>query len=253
MTGPTCTEVANDCETIQAGNPKAKSGVYTIVLPSGKQVKVFCEMKRFGGGWTVIQRRLNGMGSFYLGETEYNDGFGSIFGAEEYGHNYWFGNDNINDLTTSPKRMYNVLFAMSLRNGKEGLAYYSQFSVGKKANEYPMKYGGFACGKAGNSLNGANKQEFQTKEYVSPVIVDGEVMNCAQHYKGAWWYNTGDVCKTASNLNGLHATNSMHGMFWETFTGKLPATQSLETSEIMVRSVNRECDCDNKPTSDPEC
>jgi len=42
---------------------------------NGVDVSVFCDMTH--GGWTVIQRRLNGSVDFYRSWNDYRRGFGS--------------------------------------------------------------------------------------------------------------------------------------------------------------------------------
>ena len=84
-------------------------------------------------------------------------------------------------------------------------------------------------GDAGNSMATHNKMKFSTKD------VDNDHMggsNCAQVYKGAWWYN---ACHS-SNLNGQylagpHASYA-DGVNWAPFKGHY---YSLKTSEMKVR------------------
>uniref|UniRef100_K1PR98 Microfibril-associated glycoprotein 4 n=1 Tax=Magallana gigas TaxID=29159 RepID=K1PR98_MAGGI len=70
-----------DCKSLYM-NGKRKSGVYTIYPwersdPNYRPVQVYCDMETEGGGWTAIQRRVNGEESFYRNWTEYKLGFGS--------------------------------------------------------------------------------------------------------------------------------------------------------------------------------
>lgn len=46
--------------------------------PRNGTFEVFCDMESFGGGWTVIQQRLNGSVSFNRTWTEYKNGFGNL-------------------------------------------------------------------------------------------------------------------------------------------------------------------------------
>ncbi|XP_029459008.1 angiopoietin-related protein 5 [Rhinatrema bivittatum] len=47
--------------------------------------QVFCDMDYRGGGWTVIQRRLDGLIDFQRLWPEYVDGFGDLSGTDFYG------------------------------------------------------------------------------------------------------------------------------------------------------------------------
>ncbi|KAK0065288.1 BpsFReD1, partial [Biomphalaria pfeifferi] len=51
---------------------------------------VMCDTKTDGGGWIIIQRRINGKVNFYRGWKEYRDGFGDYNIGE-----FHLGNENI--------------------------------------------------------------------------------------------------------------------------------------------------------------
>uniref|UniRef100_A0A8C6L3B7 Angiopoietin 2b n=1 Tax=Nothobranchius furzeri TaxID=105023 RepID=A0A8C6L3B7_NOTFU len=60
-----------DCADILRSGVK-ESGVYPIHLYNTTQdVKVFCDMKTRGGGWTVVQHRRNGSVDFHRGWNDY--------------------------------------------------------------------------------------------------------------------------------------------------------------------------------------
>ena len=49
------------------------------------KLAAYCDMKTAGGGWTVIQRRVDGSEDFFRSWRSYKQGFGSLL------HDYWLG------------------------------------------------------------------------------------------------------------------------------------------------------------------
>lgn len=49
--------------------------------PDVSDWQVFCEMDYMGGGWTVIQRRTDGLTDFKRPWADYADGFGNLAGC----------------------------------------------------------------------------------------------------------------------------------------------------------------------------
>lgn len=71
-------------------------GIYTIKpTSSAKPFQVLCDMQTQGGGWTQIQKRVDGRTNFYRGWTDYKFGFGYL----DEGHEFWLGNEKIHQLT----------------------------------------------------------------------------------------------------------------------------------------------------------
>ena len=96
-----------------------------------------------GGGWTVVQRRLDGSVDFYLGWESYKNGFGNLNGE------FWLGNDNLHRFTTT----YDVMLRVDLEDfhGEITYAEYTTFKVADEADKYRLLIGGYS-GSAGDSM-----------------------------------------------------------------------------------------------------
>ena len=88
-------------------------------------------METDGGGWTVFQRRESKLIDFYLGWSDYEQGFGYL------DHDFWLGLDKIHRLTAAATSGRNTL-RVDLGDFKGHAAYaqYSTFSVGDSYNKY---------------------------------------------------------------------------------------------------------------------
>ena len=106
-------------------------------------MEVLCDMTTDGGGWTVIQRRLDGSVDFYLGWESYKNGFGDVNGE------FWLGNDNIHRLTAA----HDVIFRIDMEDFDGNITYaeYTTFQVTDEADKYRITIGGYR-GTAGDSM-----------------------------------------------------------------------------------------------------
>uniref|UniRef100_A0A8D3AP48 Fibrinogen C-terminal domain-containing protein n=1 Tax=Scophthalmus maximus TaxID=52904 RepID=A0A8D3AP48_SCOMX len=205
-----------DCASIYY-NGVRRSGLYTVV-PSlaGMAVEVYCDMDTDGGGWTVIQRRVDGSVSFDRSWRDYRDGFGDLHSE------FWLGNDHIHDLSTQGD--YSLRINLEDWSNKYKHALYQSFrsvssgpvgdtrtasvpsrvtsvvfvcSVEDEEHQYRLHVSGFS-GSAQDSFSWYHdKQGFSTPD-------SGNI--CAEISHGGWWYNQ---CFYA-NLNGVYYRVSAH-------------------------------------------
>uniref|UniRef100_A0A7N6BZ01 Fibrinogen C-terminal domain-containing protein n=1 Tax=Anabas testudineus TaxID=64144 RepID=A0A7N6BZ01_ANATE len=229
-----CNEISNtpkeeplgfrDCaEILRSG--VTESGIYSIRLPNSTQtVKVFCDMKTRGGGWTVFQHRRNGSLDFYRGWRDYKLGFGEPSGE------HWLGNDIIHKLTSSQESSLHI--QLKDREGNEAYSHYDRFYIDGEDKNYSLYAEGFS-GTAGrtSSLTHTGTQ-FSTKDRDN----DRCTCKCAQLASGGWWF---EACGP-SNLNGIYypASSSViryNGIKWYYWKGpNLMATMTT----MMVRPAN---------------
>nr|XP_061806124.1 angiopoietin-related protein 7-like [Nerophis lumbriciformis] len=172
-----------DCASIYY-NGVRRSGLYTVV-PSfaGMPVEVYCNMDIDGGGWTVIQRRLDGSISFDRSWREYRAGFGDLHSE------FWLGNDHIHELSSQGD--YSLRINLEDWSNKHKHALYQHFSVEDEEHHYRLHVSGFS-GSARDSFGWYHdKRGFSTPD-------SGDI--CAEISHGGWWYGQ---CFYA-NLNGVY-------------------------------------------------
>ncbi|CAB1340123.1 unnamed protein product [Coregonus sp. 'balchen'] len=172
-----------DCASIYY-NGVRRSGLYTVVPSLGAMpVEVYCDMETEGGGWTMLQRRVDGSVTFDRSWREYKDGFGDLHSE------FWLGNDHIHDLTSQGD--YSLRIDLEDWSNKHKHALYESFSVDGEDSQYCLHVSGFS-GTTEDSFSWYHdKQGFSTPD-------TGNI--CAEISHGGWWYNQ---CFYA-NLNGVY-------------------------------------------------
>ncbi|XP_061190416.1 ryncolin-1-like [Saccostrea echinata] len=196
MTGES---LPQDCKDFLE-NGQINSGVFEI-YPYGtvsSPVKVYCDMETMDGGWTVIQKRVDGSQSFNKNWAEYKNGFGS---PEQ---DVWIGNDVINQLTKENDSSLYV--TITLENGETKYELYDQFSVSDEAEKYKLFLAGNATGTLGDRMRNPGDPPLHLPGmYFSTPDRDNDhdAGSCAAGLKGGWWFNR---CHQAF-LNGLWASD----------------------------------------------
>lgn len=165
------------------------SGVYTIYPweksnPNYRPVQVYCDMITEGGGWTAIQRRVNGEESFNRNWTDYKRGFGSPHG------DYWIGNDAIHQLTKG--RNSRLVVTINLRQSNLTLyQVYGQFSVCSEDQNYKLNLANPGNGSLDDGMLHPSSIYNLTGMQFSTFDADHDMTrdNCAATYEGGWWFN----------------------------------------------------------------
>ena len=169
----------SDCESLKkSGKP---SGTYSI-NPDGKGFfEMYCDMESDGGGWTVIQRRVDGSVDFDRDWSSYKQGFGSLLG------NLWLGNDKIHRFTASGSTELRV--DLGEKANKSFHYKYDKFFVADETYQYRLTFAsrsGTPCGL----LCYSHAMYFSTRDRVNEPH-DDVLYLCAHNRGGARWYPLG--------------------------------------------------------------
>ncbi|EDO32335.1 predicted protein [Nematostella vectensis] len=192
------------------------------VDPDGKgSFSVYCDMSSGGGGWTLLQRRLDDSLSFNNDWQSYKNGFGDLL------VNFWLGNDNIHRLAS-----LNMVLVVTVRDWSDNTANatYSEFGVSDELGNYTLTARRYS-GSAGDSLSSHDGMKFTTRDEDND---EEAYSNCAVRFGGGWWYKG---CVDGCNLNGNYIGNARQtdGVIWRGFTPGV--WQSLKYSDMKIRPV----------------
>lgn len=211
-----------DCNDIFTRG-QSVSGVYRVYPDRQQAFDVFCDMTTAGCPWLIFQRREDGRVDFEKNWNNYTNGFGNLNGE------FYLGNENLYWLTST--RRYKLRVELEDFEGETRYAEYTTFSINSAADNYRLTVDGYS-GDAGDSLiSGHNGMQFSTVD----ADHDNYSYNCAEIFRGAWWYNSCHV----SNLNGayLHGVHTTYadGIEWNSWLG---VYYSLKISEMKITLVN---------------
>ena len=88
----------------------------------------YCDTITDGGGWLVVQRRINGSENFDRNWADYEMGFGSLTGE------LWYGLRALHCLTN--QRQWEMRIDFTLTDGTKSYLSYSSFRVGPASSNY---------------------------------------------------------------------------------------------------------------------
>lgn len=170
-----------DClELFNSGYRASKT--YTIRPLPNTKFKVFCDQNT-GGGWTVIQRRVDKSVSFDRPWSYYKKGFGDLNG------NFWLGNDYLHALSSLTGERQELRVDIETWGGLKMYATYSRFSVANESKQFELElgdYGGNAADAALMYTNTMNRMKFSTLDRDNDKSAG---KNCASKWSGGWWFN----------------------------------------------------------------
>ncbi|KAL4221005.1 Angiopoietin-like 1 [Mactra antiquata] len=212
--------VPSDCEEIYSSGIKS-DGVYAI-SPDGRcPFFVYCDMQN--GGWTIIQRRLDGSVNFYRPWDDYVTGFGTV----EWEH--WLGLEKIHRLTKDGAQIY---FDLENWDGSKQDAHYKVFTVHGASTDYRMNVNAHGYqGSFKELLSFHDNMKFSTYDRDN----DEYSSNCCKDHAdgGGWWYKN---CYRLGMVNGVYGKKEKGGIgYWDT------KHQHLKNVTIKVKKMNGVC------------
>ncbi|XP_066936202.1 ficolin-2-like [Clytia hemisphaerica] len=199
-------------------------GVYKI-LTVGEEKEVFCDMT--GGGWTMIQRRLNGDIDFNRGWQSYKEGFGDVNG------DFWIGLETIREMSVL---LNNTLIRIQGESFNEDRRFIiaKGFYIEDEQKKYKLHAGTMINDEwdIGHDWTYHGGSMFTTRDDDNDKKGGS---NCAQKYPCAWWY----VNCYALNANRAPAkqqqTTYADGISWPAWLGDF---QSLKTINMAIKKMN---------------
>ncbi|XP_030010767.1 angiopoietin-related protein 5 [Sphaeramia orbicularis] len=200
--GQDCSDIKDNLLSVV---PKIPSGIY-IVHPENtdSSFEVFCEMDYMGGGWTVMQRRTDGLTDFKRAWADYVDGFGHLAGE------HWLGLKKVFHIVNQKDTRFQLHIALVSHDDVTSYASYDDFRLDGETQFFGIHLGRYA-GSAGDAFRGYDQDQNQDTAPFSASDVDNDgcnpscsfsnrtVESCsALHNQTGWWFNQ---CGLA-NLNG---------------------------------------------------
>ncbi|XP_018585727.2 fibrinogen-like 2a [Scleropages formosus] len=226
-----------DCSDYNALQDR-RNGVYRVSpeIRNGT-FEVYCDMESYGGGWTVLQQRLNGSVSFNRTWDDYKRGFGDLRS------DFWLGNDHIHLLTKAKDMVLRI--ELEDFNGVREYAKYERFYVANELLRYKLSVSGYS-GTAGDALR-FNKHYNHDQKFFTTPDKDNDMYpsgNCGAYYSSGWWF---DACMSA-NLNGKYYHKRYkgvrNGIFWGTWHNVSSEyypnnyRQAFKAVKMMIRPKN---------------
>ncbi|XP_064632179.1 fibroleukin-like isoform X2 [Lineus longissimus] len=223
--------VGTDCSVLYNAGMNI-SGVYAIKPDpgvNGTTFDVYCDMETDGGGWTVLQRREDGMQNFDRKWADYKDGFGDLTGE------YWLGLEKMYILNLRGNNA--VRFDLWDFAGETAHASYTKFILFGEDDKYRIQVGQYS-GDAGNAFHYGNRFLRHNNQQFSTIDNDNDRYgrSCPEIYSSGWWFHN---CMVA-NLNGLYYEGGVYkshrkdGIMWQPWRHE----SSLKKTEIKVRPAN---------------
>nr|XP_045000737.1 angiopoietin-related protein 5 [Jaculus jaculus] len=231
--GLDCTDIKDTIGSVT----KTPSGLYVIIPEgSGYPFEVMCDMDFRGGGWTVIQKRIDGIIDFQRLWCDYLDGFGDLLGE------FWLGLKKIFYIVNQKKTSFMLYVALESEDNTFAYALYDNFWLEDETRFFKMHLGRYS-GNAGDAFRGLSNDDNQNAMPFSTPDVDNDgcrpactvsgksVESCSHlHNDTGWWFNQ---CGLA-NLNAIHHSP---GIQWGTWTNNNSLPVKIKSVSMKIRRI----------------
>ena len=190
---------------------------------------VYCDTVTAGGGWLVIQRRIDGSVDFNRYWSEYEEGFGNLPDNDnDTTGEFWIGLRSLHCLTRHVA--WELRIDYMFPNKTKGYLSYRHFRVGPASDDYRLNISGFSGNTTDPIINlyvdSLNQRKFTTRDRDNDYW---DERNCAVHNggnAGGWWH------KDCSRIRPNHQYNHRYSI---TLNGQ---DHLLPFIEIKIRSFS---------------
>lgn len=218
--GRDCSDIKDN---LMAVVPKIPSGIY-IIHPENtdSSFEVFCEMDYMGGGWTVMQRRTDGLTDFKRSWADYSDGFGHLAGE------HWLGLKKVFQIVSQKDARFQLHIALVSKDDLTSYAAYDDFHLDSETQFYGIHLGRYA-GSAGDAFRGYDQDQNQDTAPFSASDIDNDgcnpscflgnrtVESCSSlHNQTGWWFNQCGLANLNSSPEDTES-NQRTSILWDTW------------------------------------
>ena len=180
---------------------------------------VYCDTVTAGGGWLVIQRRIDGSVDFNRYWSEYEEGFGNLPDDDKHTTGeFWIGLRSLHCLTSQGQ--WELRIDYMFPNKTKGYLFYPYFRVGPASDDYQLSISGFSGNTTDPfSTKMINGMKFTTRDRDNDNWHED---NCAVHVQhaggnaGGWWYSS------CSHIHPNHQYNHSHSVRFHSQWYSLP-------------------------------
>ncbi|XP_054612124.1 angiopoietin-related protein 5 [Dunckerocampus dactyliophorus] len=220
--GRDCSDIM---ESLMSVVPKIPSGIY-IIHPddSDSSFEVFCEMDYMDGGWTVMQRRTEGLMDFKRPWADHVGGFGHLAGE------HWLGLKKVFNIVNQKETRFQLHIALVSQDDVTSYASYDDFHLDNETQFFSIHLGRYV-GSAGDAFRGYDQDQNQDTAPFSASDVDNDgcnpscsmggltVESCsARHDHTGWWFNRCGLANLNVSPRDLQQDRGPRtGILWDTW------------------------------------